>query len=319
MEAINNKAIGYRTYYKLNKEIYNEKIKVLKEKLDKLIKTNIICLEKVTEYNNLYIKNYGFHINNYEEYKKNNYIDNKLFKDAQILFNNDENNKDCRFALISLVRYSNTLKLIKDTKNTIELYTKIVNLTLYQYTDYLREYYKEVEKQLILNGYGYDLGDKAGFLVINRCKIVPSKSRKKIDFNASRLKKQQLIEQGEELFNAEKAAYCKKKGIEYNAKDHRVYLEKDYTYEWCLCYPKLTGKFRERFYVSDYRGTSVRGKSNQDIINEVNGNVNKVFDYDLDPRTKLNIILEIDKSLAIKFKRNDEQKPFIDKKSDRKD
>ena len=63
---------------------------------------------------------------------------------------------------------------------------------------------------------------------------------------------------------------------------------------------------------SNYYGRSVRGKSNQQLIEECNYDKEKICELDLDVRAKLDLCLELDKILYTKFIRNENQKPSND-------
>ena len=73
-----------------------------------------------------------------------------------------------------------------------------------------------------------------------------------------------------------------------------------------------------RFQVTDRRARELRGKTNQDLAKECNNDTNKICELPLDVKTKLNICVEVDKMLYTKFIRNENQKPYIDTKINRK-
>lgn len=309
--------IGIRTYYKLNKESVKDKLEVVKNKLYRYLDTNKISYDKVKSNAILYSREYGFNIDKYKEFVSNTHIDGEFLSDVKILFDKDEKDRNNKFALLTILRYANTLKPIFDLKHQIDNYNRILKLSLKEYTEIVNKYYVEVQKNLILKGKGYEFPNKIGFLCINRCKLQFAK--RKLDFMATTHNKEKLILEGIELFDKKKAEYCKKHNIEYNGVDYRIYKNDDYVYEFALCYPHITGGFKEKFEPADYRGLTIRGKSNKDLIKETNGDIEKIMNLDIDMRTKLLLCLDVNKMLYTKFIRNDGQFPLINGKVDRQD
>ena len=55
------------------------------------------------------------------------------------------------------------------------------------------------------------------------------------------------------------------------------------------------------FTVADYRHQDIRGKTNQDLINECEGDVNKICELKIDLKTKLTLCDTVNKGLYINF------------------
>lgn len=304
-----------RIYFAKNKESVTEKLNKVNEQLEHLYEVNSIAYNKIKINHSVYKKEFGIDVNSYKEFVNNKYIDGKFCDDVKIIFDNNVENINTKFILITISKYANSIKKINELEHKKEIYEKILKLNTREYTEILSKYYIEVQKYLILKGYGYQFENKIGCLIINRCKL--NKPRKKINFVATKKNKEKLIAEGVELFDKNKAEYCKKNNIPYNGVDYRIFMNESYAYEFALCYPKVNKGWNEMFECNDYRGLSLRGKSNQDLIKESNGDINYIMNLQLDCRTKLNIALEMNKMLYNKFIRNDEQKPFKDRTSNR--
>lgn len=297
-----------RIYFSRNKESVIEKLAKVKSKLEHLYEVNDISYNKVKTNADIYKKQFGINVNSYNEFINNKYINGEFGNDIKILFNGNIEDDTNKFILITIYKYANSLKAINELEHKKDIYERILKLNTNQYTAILNKYYTEVQRQLILKGYGYQFENKIGCLVINRCKLLNPK--KKINFIATKRNKEKLLAKGVELFDKNKADYCKKNNIPYNGVDYRIFINEDYVYEFALCYPRINKGLNETFEASDYRGLSIRGKSNEDLIKEANGDVNYIMNLQLDCKTKLNIILEMNKMLYNKFIRNDEQRPL---------
>ena len=108
----------------------------------------------------------------------------------------------------------------------------------------------------------------------------------------------------------EEAEWCKTHGIEYNGQDGRVFLRNEYCYEIPLLDCHIPHGSKIRFVSADYRGNALRGKTNQDLLEEADYNTEYICKLPLDIRTKLNLCIEADKTLYAKFIRNENQKPI---------
>ena len=199
-------------------------------------------------------------------------------------------------------------KAIHELRRDVEFYDKLTSLTIRQYTEILRTYYTEVQRQMILKGAGYVFEGSLGWICINRCKI--DKQRTHIDFSKTKKKKAEIVANGGKLYNKEEAKWCKAHGIEYNGQDGRVFLRNEYCYEIPLLDCHIPHGSKIRFVSADYRGNALRGKTNQDLLEEADYNTEYICKLPLDIRTKLNLCIEADKTLYAKFIRNENQKPI---------
>lgn len=309
MAGIKETPTNFRVYYTSMRNAYTQKkedsIKLLEElykKVDSLRET--IDKDFITNK-----KDYPINLYDYKEYKDNKYIDGTFLRVAKGVFANREGNYELIGRNFDIYELAKTQKDIIDTNKTIEFCNKLLNITIKEYSNFLKLYYTEVQKKLIIDGYGYVFSGMTGWICINRCHII--KKTPHIDFQATKERKAQLIAEGKKLYNKEEAEWCKANGIEYKAEDGRVYQDIDYIYEIPLIDCRLPNGNSIRFKTADYRGTSVRGKRNGDLLRESNGDKNKICQYDVDIRTKLYVCLEADETLYNKFIRNENQKASI--------
>ena len=184
-----------------------------------------------------------------------------------------------------------------------------------EYTKYIKTYYYEVQRQMIVNGYAYKFHGSIGTICINRCKNlkrIPIINTKATNANKERLKKE-----GKELYDEKKAAWCKDHGVEYHGVEYRVFSRHDYLYEFALLWSGLPNPFRHKFEPIDYWGAKLRGKHKEDFIKEADGNLNYICGLDITFRTKVTICNEIDETLYLNFIRNENQTPITASKNHR--
>lgn len=296
---------NFRVYYTCMKEYYNKQKDEANHAIDALTseiarqKTDILVKEQA------YKKEYDIVLSNYQEFVDNEYIDGIFFKDAQNYFTKSDNIKQDLWDLYELAKKQ---KAIHELRRDVEFYDKLTSLTIRQYTEILRTYYTEVQRQMILKGAGYVFEGSLGWICINRCKI--DKQRTHIDFSKTKKKKAEIVANGGKLYNKEEAKWCKAHGIEYNGQDGRVFLRNEYCYEIPLLDCHIPHGSKIRFVSADYRGNALRGKTNQDLLEEADYNTEYICKLPLDIRTKLNLCIEADKTLYAKFIRNENQKPI---------
>lgn len=306
---------NFRVYYSSMKDYYtNEREKTqklvndLKDEIDKLY----VRIDKESE---MYKEKFKINLYHYEEFRNNEYINGTFLKDTKGLFLNKKDNYKLVSDLFDLYNLANKQKQLSEAKHNISLYERCLNLSLKQYCNILKMYYNEVHKRMIIDGEGYDFGNNVGWTCINRCHI--NRQKPMLDYKATKEKRKQLINEGVRIYNKEDKIWCERNGIEYNATDARVYRNDEYCYEIPLIGCKLTNGSKFKLEITDYRGTDLRGMTNQDIIDATNSDVNKICRLNLDVRTKLNLCNKIDKTLYLNFIRNENQKPINATKASR--
>lgn len=296
---------NFRVYYTCMKEYYNKQKDEANQAIDILTSQVVRLKVDILRNESTYKEGYGIVLSDYQEFVDNEYIDGKFYKVTEKHFTKESNINQDLWNLFDLAKKQ---KGIYELRRDIEFYDKLTSLSIKQYTEILRTFYGEVQRQMILNGAGYVFEGSLGWICINRCKI--EKQRTHIDFSKTKKKKAEILANGGRLYNKEEADWCKKNGIEYNGQDARVYLKNEYCYEIPLLDCHIPKGSHFRFVSADYRGNVLRGKTNQDLLEETNYDKEKICRLPLDIRAKLNLCIEADKTLYSKFIRNENQKPI---------
>lgn len=312
--GIKETPVNYRVYYSSMKNNIAQKRKEAKSILQDLYELE----------NNLYIKvksnineikiTFGINILNYPEFINNRYDTGKFLKIAKSLFINKKEYYKLVSDLFDLYNLAKKQKEIFDLEKEIDLYNRLLNLSIKDYNNILKTFYTEVHKKLI-DGCAYRFEDNIGWTCINRCHII--KQRPRIDYAATKKNKLKLLAEGKRLYNKEEAKWCEENGIDYNGVDGRVYLNNEYCYEIPLIDCKLPNGSDYKLTITDYRGTEVRGKTNEDLLEKCNGDLNKICELPIDLKSKLTLCLKADKMLYLKFIRNENQKPINTPKASR--
>lgn len=303
--AINELPVRHREYYKSMKEYatysYQELQREVKKRNNAATKLHDAILNKKESYKT----NFNIDLSDYDEFIENKYINGTLFKFAKAAYFNKTGDYKLISDLYDLYTYVLLQKEIHNFTKKIRLYFKISEMNVKEYVRILRVFYTEVQKQLILEGKGYVFEDTLGWICINRYKL--TNRGKKLNFAETKKRKQEFLDAGKRIFNEQEAKWCKERGIEYTGEDYRVWLKGEYQYEIPLLHCHLTNGKRYRFEHSDYRGSSIRGKSNKQLLEECEYDTDKIMELDLDIKTKLTMCLESDKMLYMNFIRTDEQ------------
>ena len=299
---------NFRVYYTCMKDYYNKQ----KDELNNLINDNTSEItqlkSEILEKELAYKKEYDIVLSDYQEFVDNNYIDGTFYSVTKKRFESTATKDRIDYSLWNIYHLADLQRDIYKMKRLIEFYDKLTSLTIRQYTEILRVYYTEVQRQMILNGAGYVFEGNLGWICINRCKI--DKQRTHIDFSKTKKKKAEILANGGKLYNKEEAEWCKVNGIEYNGQDGRVFLRNEYCYEIPLLDCHIPHGSKIRFVSADYRGNKLRGKTNEDLLKEADYNTEYLCKLPLDIRTKLNLCVIADKTLYSKFIRNENQKPI---------
>ena len=305
-----------KVYYNSMKEAITRKHKETVEAFDSLRLLMSISYEEIKSNIDVYKKDFKVDLTDYPEFIKDKYIDGTFLKVAKGMFINRKNNYKLVADLFNLYNYAKKQKEKNDLVYQIELYEKLLKLSLKEYTNILRIYMTQVHKKMILDGEGYVFGENIGWICINRCLI--GKHRPKLDYAATKKKKEEFIKAGKRIYSQKEADWCKRNGIEYKTEDYRVFIDKEYCYEIPLLGCKLPDGTKYKLDISDYRHTSVRGKTNEDLIKECNYDTNKICELQVDLKTKVTLCDIADKILYTKFIRNETQQPSTTPKACRK-
>lgn len=300
---------NFRVYYTQMKTAYTQEREEASSAFEGLYEEEHDLYNKVNNNLSWYADNYNLDLSKYNEFVDNTYIDGSLLRAAKyVFFRNKKDNYNIVPELYNLYNLAKQQEELHKLNKTIAFCNKVLNISLKEYTEILRTYYTEVHRQLILNGYGYVFEKNIGWTCFNRCHII--KRKPTIDYAATRKRKAELIEQGVRLYNREEKEWCEKNGIEYNAVDPRVYLNTEYEYELPLIDCTIPNGRKYKLVVSDYRATEVRGKTNDQLLEECHNNKAEICNLKVDVKTKLTLCLKADKMLYLNFIRNENQKPL---------
>lgn len=294
-----------KTYYKSMQAKTAERVELAKEERENLINKSKTLHEELERNKSEFIEKFGINLDKYPEFVQNTYISGKLLKVAKGLLINKENDYELIGEAYDIYKYAELLKTINDINKQLELYNKLLKLSLKEYTEILRAYYTEVHKQLILEGKGYAFSNDIGWICVNRC-VIRSK-KKTLDFAATKKREAELRAQGKRIYNKEEAEWCQRNGLEYKAEDKRVYKQDEYCYEIPLMGCKLPNGTKLKLQIGDYRHSSIRGKSNDELIAQCNSNTERICNLPIDLKTKLTLCDKADKILYTKFIRNETQ------------
>lgn len=305
-----------KVYYNSMKDAITHKHKEAVEAFDSLRLLMSISYEEIKSNIDVYKKDFKVDLTDYPEFIEDKYIDGTFLKVAKGMFINRKNNYKLVADLFNLYNYAKKQKEKQDLRHKIELYEKMLQISLKEYTNILRTYMTEVHKKLVIEGGGYVFGENIGWICINRCLV--GKHRVKLDYAATKKKKEELVKAGKRIYNQKEAEWCQRNGIEYKAEDYRVFMNKEYCYEIPLLNCKLPNGTKYKLDIADYRHTSIRGKSNEDLIKECNNDINKICELQVDLKTKLTMCDITDKILYTKFIRNEAQQPSTTPKACRK-
>lgn len=313
--GIKETPVNFRVYYTSMKRKYTKLKEDNIEHKETLLKEIDKLQTEISKTADNYKKEFNVELDKIEEFKQNKYIDGKFLKLAKGLFINRKNDYVLTSELYSLLTLANNQKAIHDIDVYNKKYDKILNLKLSEYNELLRVFYTEVHKHLILNGEGYKFDGHLGWTCINRVKV--SKPGSKINYVETKRNKERLIAEGKKIYDETEAKWCERNGLDYDGVDYRVFMENEYYYEYPLINCTLEDGRKYKLKPTNYIGSSIRNKTNEDMIKESNGNKEYICELPLDIRRKLNICIEIDKTLYLNFIRNENQKSINATKADR--
>lgn len=314
--AIKEVPVDIKVYYKSMLDAFTQKRDKAIETLNKITLQAKALHDEALSNREIYKSQFKVDLLKYSEFVDNQYKTGIFIKLAKGLFINRSNNYVLVSDLFNLYNLAKLQKQIYDINIDITKYDKLLNLSYRDYCKIMKVYMTEVHKKLILEGAGYSFGQRIGWICINRCIIKNPKP--KLDFAATKKRKAQLLAEGKRLYNQEEADWCKRNGIEYNAEDYRVYMNKEYCYEIPLLHCSLHNAGKLQFVITDSRPKECRGKTNEELAEMCNNDTTKICELGVDLKTKLNICDSVDKILYAKFIRNENQEPSTTPKINRK-
>ena len=315
--AIKEIPTNFRVYYKAMREATYPKYEKAVEEYENLLVEEKALYEDIKSFLDNYKTVYKINLLDYEEFINNKYTTDKFYSDAKDLFINKKDNYKITSNLYRLYKLAKQQKELYTKKHQIDIYEKMLDLTIDEYKTVLETFYNEVTRQLIVEGNGYVFEHPLGWLCINRCKIVQGK-RKVLDYKATRENKEKLLSEGKRLWNKEEAEYAAKVGVNYQGVDYRIFKNDEYAYEFALINCKIVKEEKMKFKVTDSHRLMLGGKTDDDIIADCNGDINKICNLRLNPKRKLFICLKANNILYLNFIRNEGQQSVKTPKANRK-
>lgn len=257
-----------------------------------------------------------FNPNDYVEYTERHYKRGALARKVAELRNKDGFRSCETFIFVAMVS-----KLLEDNaalERSNILCEKCIKVSYKQYRCFLQEFTNKIVRELIINGKGYVFSNYIGWIVINRVKV-NKRGRKMLDFAKTKANKRKLIAEGKHIYNTEEAKWCKENNLEYKGIDYRVYRNDEYMYEIPLLDCKCKSGTQLEFTPSDYRGKGTRDKTNEELVQESDGNKEWICNLICDIKTKLTLCNQVDKMNYLNYIRDENQASSADWQAYRKD
>ena len=208
--------------------------------------------------------------------------------------------KGKRQDIIELAKWCSILKNEYNTYKELKLCKKKSELTFDEYKTYLFDYYCQVHK-IILEGNTYKFGHGIG--TIRFRKFAFNKNYRSIDFDATRKRKQELIDAGKKVYNKLEAINAKVQGKEYDGIPYVVYKTTNYGYTLKLensiiVRDRLPYDFKPVSYIN----AKYRGYNYNQIIEKFCKTEDNINYLQVDLRTKLALLLIINPGVSLRFK-----------------
>lgn len=307
MPQIKPMPVHIREYYKAMREAYTQKKdEALKEREELISEINVLQ-QNIMDKHEEYLK-YNINLSEYPEFINNEYVDGQFLKTCKGAYLNKKNDYELTAELHNLLKLAEKQYRINELKEQLDIFDKILSIKTNEYVRYMRTFFNEVHKKMIIEGCAYRYGNNIGDVLINRVKY--NSKRKAIDYKATKEKKAEIIANGGRLYDKTEAEWCEKNGIEYKAEDGRVYLDAEYYYEIFMTNRRFTDATQFKFTSQDYRSVELRGKSNAQLIEECERDTNKICELPIDLKSKINMCVEVDKMLYTNFIRNEGQTSY---------
>lgn len=225
------------------------------------------------------------------------------------LYLNEETDSNSRVKLYKILNYCETLKKIHDYEEMINIAKDRTKIKFRQYQTLVTKYYNQVHKE-VLQGFGYKFNFGIGTFCICRWELQETKKGKpKLDYDATRQAKKELLAKGKKLYNAREAQWYAARNIPYDGIDYRVYTKNTHIYDINIIKSTLFSYKGHKFEHAEHVGHKVRNKSYKQMADECK-DLNDIVNYPVDIRYKLNMFLYKDPSNYILYIRNNEQNRF---------
>lgn len=186
------------------------------------------------------------------------------------------------------------LYLLNDKLDFFNRYKDISSNVFYYIISKCNKYYSDA----LLNGDTIQLGHHLGFI-----KVVPKKTKPKINWYESKQYKERLIQEGKVPYNKNDAIKAKNNGEEYNGVRWFIYYENETQHyiNWYAYSHKLPNKDSYSFKPARYNHAN---KTISEIKDEID-TPKDLDNYKIGIVNKLNIALDVNEMQFIKYSTND--------------
>lgn len=271
---------------------FKREAKVKYEELSNKLKSDIELKEerkKTIIYNkdNLNTK-YNINIDDYIEFTDEIYNDKETLYNKIVNFYKSEKDDSNKRMLVAVMDYCNSLRRENNYKKDIDIAETEMNMTIKEYTQWLYNYFTKVHK-IVLEGGGFKFGNKLGTYIINNYNIKPKKQQ--VDYNATRIKKQELLAAGKKIYNENEAAWYKARHIPYDGVPYVVYTTKTNVYAFEFINHNTFHRNKMNFKHNEYINWKYRGLTQKQVADKYCKTKDDVYKLQVDIKYKLNILL----------------------------
>ena len=190
------KDIDISHYYKKFIETSNDDMAKYNKELEVINKMKADCRAYIKSKNQVIKDDLKINLNEYGFQFLNDNVE--LINKLEQLINNQLSYTvgERRIVLLQLLRYCNLAKKANDYIIALKLATRRSELSLSDYKKYIHRYYSYGVHKCVLEGYAYHFKYEIGDLVINFWRYRDKPRDTYVDWNATRLKKQEIIDAG---------------------------------------------------------------------------------------------------------------------------
>ena len=156
--AIKEIPTNFRVYYKSMKDAIGPKYEKAVDDYEKGLVEEKALYDDIKLKAETYKTVYKLDLTQIPEFVENKYIDGTFYDSAKELFLNRKKAYIATNPAYNIYKLARKQKELHELKHQIEVYEKMLDVTLDQYQKILQAFYNEVHKKLIIDGYGYVTG-----------------------------------------------------------------------------------------------------------------------------------------------------------------
>lgn len=303
------KDIDISHYYKKFIETSNDDMAKYNKELELINKMKTDCRSYIKSKNQVIKDDLKINLNEYGFQFLNDDIE--LINKLEQLINNRLSYTvgERRIVLLQLLRYCNLAKKANDYIIALKLAIRRSELSLTDYKKYIHRYYSYGVHKCVLEGYAYHFKHEIGDLVINFWRYRDKPRDTYVDWNATRLKKQEIIDAGLKPYDKEEAEIYKIRGLKYDGIPYVVYKTNKEFYEIQLINNGTHSYSAIKFKYANYINRELRGKDAKQLNSECK-TVDDIFNLKLGLRSKLLVYLEREPNAPFKYIRNVNQQKY---------